>query len=225
MCGQETAARRLNLDVIVPRAAGGNRRHNGAKTERAVGSGDDMAPVSEAGVVVFAPLICMPEIDHRPLKRAATTSQHEAGKFERTASGASLAQVTAFRRFWLEKRSLGLARGRFIAIATGRCERKLLRERRVGTGKFPPRGKDAGAEQKSATARFQYFAHQHNQVVATRARRFLIPGRYCEFKYMFKQSYVIARFTEIMSLSGSMTSVPVAETVLSARASNRRSGK
>jgi hypothetical protein len=33
----------LNLDVIVPRTAGVERRHDGAKAERAVGSGDDMA--------------------------------------------------------------------------------------------------------------------------------------------------------------------------------------
>src|SRR6516225_233747 len=37
------ATRRLNLDVIMPRAAGVERRHDGAKAERTVGRGDDMA--------------------------------------------------------------------------------------------------------------------------------------------------------------------------------------
>src|SRR5262245_32140837 len=153
----------------MPRAASVDRRHNGAKPERAVGPGDDMAPISEAVVVVFALLVCMPEIDHRPLKWAATSGQHEAGKFERTVAGARLAQVTTLRRLWLEKRSLCLAHGRFIAIATGRRDRELLRKHGVRAGQFPRRGKDAGVEQKSATTRFQRFLHQHNQVVDPRA--------------------------------------------------------
>src|SRR5262245_23419294 len=121
-----------------------------------------MAAVSEAGAVVFTLLICMPEIDHRPLKRAAASGQHEAGKFERSVSGARLAQVSALRRLWLEKGPLGLAHGRFIAIATRRRGRKLLREHCVRTRQFPSSGKDAGVEQKSATTRFQKFVHQHN---------------------------------------------------------------
>ena len=54
----------MNLDVIVPRTAGVERRHDGAKPERAVGSGDEMATISETGVVVFALLVSVPEIDH-----------------------------------------------------------------------------------------------------------------------------------------------------------------
>jgi hypothetical protein len=52
----------------------------------------------------------------------------------------------------------------------------------------------------------------------------LIPGRYCEFKDMFKQSYVIAIFTRtVAQLLDDISAI--AETILSARASKLRSGK
>src|SRR5262249_28139804 len=103
----------------------------------AVEPGDDMATISETGVVVFALLISMPEIDHRSAKWAAASRQHKARKFEPTASSARLAQVTALRRSWLEKRPFSLAQRWFIAIATGRRGRKLLRQDSVHTGQFP----------------------------------------------------------------------------------------
>ena len=118
----------MNLDVIVPRAAGVERWHDGAKAERTVGPGDDMATISETDVVVLAFVIGMPEIDHRSAKRAAASRQHKARKFEPMASSARLAQVTALRRSRLEKRPLRLADGRFIAITTGRRGRKLLQD-------------------------------------------------------------------------------------------------
>ena len=59
------------------------------------------------------------EIDHRRAKRAAAFRQHKTRKFELMAASAGVAQVTALRRSWLEKRPLGLANGRFIAIVTG----------------------------------------------------------------------------------------------------------
>src|SRR5215831_16000781 len=120
--------------MIVPRAAGVERRHDGAKAERAVGPGDDMATISETDVVVFALLISMPEIDHCSTKLAAASRQHKARKFEPAASSAGLAQVTALRRSGLEKRPLRLADGQFIAITTGRRGRKLLRQDSVRTG-------------------------------------------------------------------------------------------
>src|SRR5262245_65747347 len=114
-----------------------------------------MATISETGVVVFALLISMPEIDHRSMKRPAAFRQHKARKFEPTASSARLAQVTALWRSWLEKRPFSLAQRWFIAIATGRRGRKLLRQDRVRTGQFPPRGKHAGVKQKSPASRFR----------------------------------------------------------------------
>src|SRR5215469_2924409 len=125
----------------MPRAAEVERWHDGAKAERTVGSGDDMATISETDVVVFALVIGMPKVDHRCAKRAAASCQHKARKFKGTASSARLAQVTALRRSWLEKRPLGLADCRLMAIVTGRRGRKLLRQDNVRTGQFRPSGK------------------------------------------------------------------------------------
>ena len=66
-----------------------------------------------------------------------------------------LAQVTALGRFWLEKRSVALAYRWFIAVATGRRGRKLLRKRSVCTEEFPARDNDAGVQQKSAARWFR----------------------------------------------------------------------
>src|SRR5262249_35331191 len=96
-----------------------------------------MSTVSEADIVVFAVLVSMPEIDHRSAKWAATSRQYNARKFELTASSARLAQIAALRGSWLEKRSLGLADGRFITIVTGRGGCTLLRQGSVRTGRMP----------------------------------------------------------------------------------------
>src|SRR6476660_639363 len=84
--GEETAARRLNLDVIVPCAAGIDRWRDGTETKSAVGPGGDMAAISEAGIVVFALVVRMPEGDHSAAKRATGSRQHKAGKRERTTA-------------------------------------------------------------------------------------------------------------------------------------------
>jgi hypothetical protein len=111
----------LNLDVVMPCATRVGRWNDGAKVESAVRPGDDVATISETDVVVFALLIGMPEIDHCSAKRAAASRQHSARKFKRTACRARPAQVAALRRSWFEKRALGLADGRFVAIVTERC--------------------------------------------------------------------------------------------------------
>jgi hypothetical protein len=89
-----------------------------SRTERAVRRGDDMSTISEAGIVVFAFLVSMPEIDHSSAKWAAASRQHNARKFKLTAWSAGLAQVAALRGSWLEKRPLGLADGWFITVVT-----------------------------------------------------------------------------------------------------------
>ncbi len=86
----------MNLDVIVPRAAEVDRRHDGAKAKRAVGPSEDMATISETDVVVFASLISMPEVDHCSAKWVASPGQHKAKKFELTGCSAGLAQVATF---------------------------------------------------------------------------------------------------------------------------------
>src|SRR5262245_47155214 len=87
-----------------------------------------MATISETGVIVFALLISMPEIDHRSAKWAAAFRQHKARKFEPTASSARLAQVTALRRSWLEKRpsvwrSVGSSPSRQEGVGASSCVR------------------------------------------------------------------------------------------------------
>jgi hypothetical protein len=125
------------------------------KAERAVGSSYDVATISETGVVVFALLISMPEINHRSTNCAAASRQHEPRKFEVIAFSARLAQITPLRRSWLEKWPLGLADGRFIAIVTRRRRPKLLRQASVCAGQFPSRSKHTGVEQKSTASRFR----------------------------------------------------------------------
>jgi hypothetical protein len=114
-----------------------------------------MATISEADIIVFAPLIGMPEIDHGSAKQVAASRQHKARKFELTASSARLAQVATLRRSWLEKRALGLPGSWFITIATGRRGRKLLRQHSVRAGQFPSSSKHAGVEQKRAASWFR----------------------------------------------------------------------
>lgn len=130
--GQQAAARCLDLDVIMSCATRVDCRHDRAKTERAIGTCDDMAAIAEAGIVVLAFLVGVPEIDDRAAERTATSRQHKAGQFKLAATGAGFAQVGALRRFWLEERALGLARGRRIAIATRGRGRKPLRQGMFG---------------------------------------------------------------------------------------------
>src|SRR5262245_60898761 len=119
-----------------------------------------MATVSETDVVVFAVLIGVPEIDRRSVKRAAASRQYNAGKFEPAAFSARLAQVTAPRRSWLEKRPLRLRDGRFIAVVAGRRGRKLLRQGGVRIRQFPPSGEHASVEQKSAAGGLRQSVHE-----------------------------------------------------------------
>jgi hypothetical protein len=115
-----------------------------------------MAAISETGIVVFALVVRMPEIHYNAAKRAAAPRQHKAGKSERPAASAGLAEVAALRRFRLEERSLGLTDCRFIAIVTGGRRRKFLRQHSARTGKLPSGGKDAGVEQEPAASRFRF---------------------------------------------------------------------
>src|SRR5438067_3877599 len=54
---EQTATRHLNLDVIVPCAAGVELRHDGVEAKNTVEPGGDMATISETDIVVFALVI------------------------------------------------------------------------------------------------------------------------------------------------------------------------
>jgi hypothetical protein len=73
--GEQAAARRLHLDVIVPCAAGIDLRHDGAEAKSAVEPGGDMATISKTDIVVFALVISMPEIDKSAAKRSTASRQ------------------------------------------------------------------------------------------------------------------------------------------------------
>src|ERR1700720_218113 len=145
--------------MVVPRAAGIERRHDGVKAERTVRLRNDMATIAKADIVVFAILIGMPEFNHRATNRATSLGQDKARKFKRFALGAKLTKIAALRRFRLEKRSLRLGDGWFIAIVTVRRGRKLLCKGCVRAGQFAPGGKHSGVEQKSPPSRFRSSVH------------------------------------------------------------------
>ncbi|MFZ1189941.1 MAG: hypothetical protein WAO16_13275, partial [Pseudolabrys sp.] len=89
------------------------------------------AAVSKTDVVVFALLVRMPQIDHCSGKRAAASSQYKAGKFSRAALSVWLAQVTAFGRFWLEKRpspwrTVGSSLSRQEGVGASSCARAVF---------------------------------------------------------------------------------------------------
>jgi hypothetical protein len=52
-----------------------------------------MATISKTGVVVFALVVGVPEIDQRAAQRTAAPRQNKAGQFEWTAADARLAQL------------------------------------------------------------------------------------------------------------------------------------
>src|SRR5260370_40031270 len=63
--GEHRPLRSLQLDVIVTGAAGIERGHDGAEAIAALAIGKEVAAIAEAGIVVFAALIGVPEIDER----------------------------------------------------------------------------------------------------------------------------------------------------------------
>ncbi len=97
------------------------------KVKSAVCTGDDVATVSKSHVVVFAPIVGVPQINHCAGERAAASCQNKSRYFEWTPAGARLTQVTALGGTRLEEGALGLTYGRFIAVATGGRQSKILR--------------------------------------------------------------------------------------------------
>ena len=92
------------------------------KVKSAVCTGDDVATIPKSSVVVFAPIVGVPEINHCAGKRAAASCQNEPRQFDPTPAGASLAQVTALGGARLEEWPLGLTYGGWFitVVANGR---------------------------------------------------------------------------------------------------------
>src|SRR5262245_5531453 len=76
--GEQLAAGRQHLEVIMTRAAGIESRKDGAETVAALRIGEDVAAVAEAAIVVFAGVVGVPEIDKDTLHRLAGAREHEA---------------------------------------------------------------------------------------------------------------------------------------------------
>src|SRR5215203_4317361 len=104
-----------------------NCRHDRMKVKSAVCTGDDVATIPKSSVVVFAPIVGVPEINHCAGERAAASCQNEPRQFDPTPAGAKLAQVTALGGTRLEEWPLALTYGGFIAVVTCGRRSKLLR--------------------------------------------------------------------------------------------------
>src|ERR1700716_2076140 len=117
--GQQPSCRRLNLQVKVAGAAGIDRRHDGAEAVASLGVGVLMAAQPEAGVVVVAGVVGLPQVEQRMGHGLAGRVEHEAGELDRAALHAGLDQVGALGRARLEERPFGLARRRLVAIMAG----------------------------------------------------------------------------------------------------------
>src|SRR3977135_1413524 len=112
LLGQQASCRRLNLQVKVAGAAGIDRRHDGAEAVASLGVGVLVAAQAEAGVVVVAGVVGLPQVEQRMRHGPAGRVAHEAGELDRAALHAGLDQVGALGRARLEERPFGLARRR-----------------------------------------------------------------------------------------------------------------
>ena len=106
--GQHASARRLDLQVIMTRAALVRGRHDGEKAIAALRVGELVAAQAEARIVVLTLGVRMPDVHQRPLERAAAAREHEASQLDRLALEPRLAQIGPLGRAWLEERPLGL---------------------------------------------------------------------------------------------------------------------
>src|SRR3981189_3502209 len=119
--GQQPSCRRLNLQVKVAGAAGIDRRHDGAEAVASLGVGVLVAAQAEAGVVVVAGVVGLPQVEQRMGHGLAGRVEHEAGELDRAALHAGLDQVGALGRAGLSKRALAAGRGRLPSALGGRA--------------------------------------------------------------------------------------------------------
>src|SRR5262245_25411734 len=127
--GQHASAARLHLHMEVAGAGGVGAGHDAAQPEASVSVGELMAAQAEAGIVVLALVVGLPEIQQRTRDRLAIACEHEAGQFDRLAGHAGFQQFDPLRRGRLEERPLGLRQSYFVAVvACGRRRKRPLRD-------------------------------------------------------------------------------------------------
>src|SRR5262249_42594950 len=132
--GEHRPLRRLDLHVVVAGAPGIERRQDGAEAVAAGLVGEEVAAIAEAGIVVFAALVGVPEIDQRPRHRPAGAREHHAAELDQPAAGAGLGEVGALGRARLEIGPVGLPDGRRVAVVTLRRGSGALGESEMRIG-------------------------------------------------------------------------------------------
>ena len=126
--GQHAAAARLHLHMDVARAADIGAGHDTAQPEAPVGVGELMTTQAEAGIVIPALVVGLPEIQERTRDRLAIARQHETDQFDRLPGHAGFKQLDPLGRRRLEERPLGLRESRLVAVMTcGRRRKRRLR--------------------------------------------------------------------------------------------------
>jgi hypothetical protein len=129
-----------------------------------------MPAQAEAGIVVFAFVIGLPQVDQRARHGAARPRQNKADELDRLARHAGLDQLGALGRGRLEERPLGLAQCRGVAVmAFGRRIERHLRQRRIESEEAA-RGQRARREHGAAAEKFG-----HGKLLAEFSRK--IPAK------------------------------------------------
>jgi hypothetical protein len=101
-------AGRVNLDVVVSRAAGIEAWHDGAEREATFSVGENVATQAVTGVVVIALIVSVPQINDGVSDRAAGACENVPRKVYGLPPDAPLSEVSALRRSRFEERSLSL---------------------------------------------------------------------------------------------------------------------
>ena len=89
--------RSLHFDVIVTGAAWIKGGQDGAETITTLGVSKEVSAIAEAGIVVFAALIGMPQIDEGSLHRPARARQYLTVDLDQSPRSVRLNEISAFR--------------------------------------------------------------------------------------------------------------------------------
>jgi hypothetical protein len=96
--GQQPAfARRLDFDVVVPRAAGIKAWHDRAEQEASFIIGENMPSEPKTRLVIISIAVGVPKVDEGAWDRSASARQNVAGQVDRPARDTRLAEIAALR--------------------------------------------------------------------------------------------------------------------------------
>src|SRR3990170_7703576 len=123
---QNTATRRLHLDVNVARAPWVFAGDNGLQVVTSLRVGEHVPAITKTLVVVCARLVAMPEVEQCIRYRLALRREHETRQREPFGLAALLAPRVAPRRIRGEEGTRGLRRRSLGLLAAGRRQRQRL---------------------------------------------------------------------------------------------------